>query len=87
MGYSMKKWAFGFKVREWFLTPTDWDQYYSPGDSREVGTMFYADSPDVELAKKHLHEDAAKYDMMIEIIKLEFCEEVEVEVPQKPIKL
>lgn len=81
----MKKWSFGFRVKEWFLTPRNWDQYYEAGDHREVVTMFYADNPDVELAKEKLHKDAEDDDMKIEILGLEFCKEVEVEAPQKPI--
>jgi hypothetical protein len=81
----MKKWSFGFRVKEWFLTPRNWDQYYEAGDSREVVTMFYADSPDVNLAKAKLHKDAEEDDMIIEILGLEFCKEIEVETYQKPI--
>lgn len=47
--------------------------------------MFYADSPDVDLAKTKLHEDAEKDNMIIEILGLEFCKEVEVQACQKPI--
>jgi len=81
----MKRWSFGFRVREWFLTTRDWDQLYEPGDHREVVTMFYADSPDVELAKQKLHKDAETEEVMLEIIGLEYCQEVEMEMPQKPI--
>jgi hypothetical protein len=49
-----KRWSFGFRVKQWFLSPRNWDQYYEPGDCREVVSMFYAESPDVELRKKSL---------------------------------
>lgn len=54
----MKKWSFGFRVRQWFLTPQNWDQHYEPGDSRECVRMFCADSPDEEAAKNKLYKDA-----------------------------
>ena len=83
----MKKWSFGFRVKEWFLSPRHWDDYYEAGDSREVVSMFYADSPDVDLAKAKLHKDAEADDMIIEILGLEYKQEVEVDIPvyQKPI--
>ncbi len=81
----MKRWSFGFRVREWFLSPRNWDQHYEAGDCREVVTMFYTNNPDIDLAKNKLYIDAEAEDMKIEILGLEFCKEVDIEIPQKPI--
>lgn len=48
--------------------------------------MFCIDSPDEQAAKDKLHKDAEADDMKIEILGLEFKEEVELDIPiyQKP---
>lgn len=71
----MKKWDFAFRVREWFLSPKNWDQLYEVGDSRECVTMFSMDANDIEAAKKHLRERAEAEDIELEILGLEYmCE-------------
>ena len=66
------KWEFGFRVREWFLTPRDWDQHYEAGDFRECVTMFITDNPDENAAILKLHKNAEAEDMKIEILNMEF---------------
>lgn len=82
----MKKWSFGFRVKEWFLTPRHWDKYYEAGDSCECVTMFYADSPDEKLAMEKMHKNAEEQDIKLEILGLEYKQEVDVPMPQQPIR-
>lgn len=81
----MKKiWSFGYRVREWFLTPQSLDQIYEPGDHREVVKLFHMETSDEDLAIQHMIERAEALDIKLEILGLEFKAEQEVSVTEQP---
>ena len=58
---------------------------YEVGDSREVVIQFYADSPDIEAARQRIISNAQDEDIQVEILGMEYMQEVEVDLPQQPV--